>query len=287
VDGNVYSDHIRLDGVEVTGELFGYNLEAQLAYQAALQTYLYLNALPCDGHIVHSNQTFQPGVYCYNGSIHPTRKLNFTFDAQGDPTVIFVLIIEGNVQGVGGEMHLINGAQECNVFVLMHGSLQPTANASLLGIWLIKGDVDPVGEISLRGKFIALGPGLLLLLSEQPWSGRTLVGQGNINPMSPLTVSSCQCFTGQPTATPTLIVNDPSTGSWVTIGLVFQRFCSRCRHSLADATGNVSGYKKSGKAEGKKKKKTFLGECIRGGGIFIVTVHLLHPFPTMHREREN
>jgi hypothetical protein len=204
VVGDLYSQNRILGGgLVLNGSQFGYNSVALNAYSGAQLLYQTLNALPCTGRIVCPSQTFVSGVYCYNGSLLLPHRLNLTFDARGDPEAIFVLSISGHIQGQGGQMNLINGAQACNIFILVHGALQPAHSATLFGVWLVAGNIDAVGDIELTGKFVSLGPG-----TPQAGNVSLLQGQGDINPSGALRINPCACYstmapTRAPSRTPT------------------------------------------------------------------------------------
>jgi hypothetical protein len=226
VVGDLYSQNEVLGGgLVLEGSLFGYNGVALNAYSGAQALYQTLNALPCTGRIVCPSQTFVSGVYCYNGSLLLPHRLNLTFDARGDPSAIFVLSISGHIQGQGGQMNLINGAQACNIFILVHGALQPAHSATLFGVWLVAGNIDAVGDIELTGKFVSLGPGT-------PQAGNVSLpqGQGDINPSGALRINPCACYSTMaptrapsriPTSSPTRMpskapTSPPTTIPWVT-----------------------------------------------------------------------
>jgi len=190
--GNPYSTYVTTGSTLIVGSIYSYDTVAQAAYQAAISLFRYLSLLPCDGQITSPNQIFTTGVWCYHSTIAPQRFLNFTFDAQGDPTVIFVLSIAGNLQGRGGQMTLINDAQACNIFVLVSGSIQPLFNLTLYGIWLVRGNIEPLANVVMQGKFISVGP------------GASYSGIGNINMVGSLTLRTCQCFVRPATVAPTV-----------------------------------------------------------------------------------
>ncbi len=197
VTGDIYSQIISLGAVVLDGAQLPYNSVAGDAYVGAQALYQTLSAMPCDGMIMCPTQTFTSGVYCYNGSLTLPHALNFTFDARGDPSAVFVLSLAGHVQGQGGQMNLINGALPCNIFVLVHGSLQPVHAATLFGIWLVAGNIDAVSDIALTGKLISVGPGTTILTGNSALPQ----GQGDINPAGQLRISSCACYAA-PTPAP-------------------------------------------------------------------------------------
>jgi hypothetical protein len=200
VNGDLYSENIVLwPGLTLNGTQNNYTSYASAAYASAQLLYQELSALPCQAPIQCPTQTFTSGVYCYNGSLVVTHHINFTFDARGDPTAVFVLMIEGHIQGMGGQMNLINGAQPCNIFVLVAGQLQPARAVMLVGIWLVAGNIDAAGDIEVTGKLISLGPGH----SPNNETNATLMGQGDINPSGRLRINRCACLvTGAPTLAP-------------------------------------------------------------------------------------
>lgn len=216
VDGNLYASTIALGGgLTLTGTTNPYNSVPLNAYIGAQMLYQTLIAMPCDANIVCPSQTFTSGVYCYNGSLLLPNPINFTFDARGDPTAVFVISISGGIQGHGGRMNLINGALACNVFVLVHGAIHPMHSASLVGIWLVAGNIESVGDIELTGKVISLGPGV-----PQLGNPHLLMGQGDISPSGRFNINRCSCYntpaptlspTPAPTGTPTTPTNAPTT----------------------------------------------------------------------------
>lgn len=218
VMGDIYSDLIVLgEGLELRGNEFNYSDFASEAYLSASLLYDELVALDCTQYILCPTQTFVSGVICHNRSLRTSHFLNFTFDAHGDPSAVFVVQIIGNVQGTGSQMNLINGAQACNIFVVVTGSLQIQTGASLYGVWLVQGSIDAPGDLTVTGALIALGPGPV-----ETENFERLSGVGNINPGGTLIVSTCQCRapTRQPTVAPPPFASPLWWVPWLGIAIV-------------------------------------------------------------------
>lgn len=81
-----------------------------------------------------TGQTFTPGSYNSASSIGIADAGNITFDAQGDPTAVFIMKAGSTViNGVGSTMTLANGAQACNVYWQVGSSATLEVNSSFIG----------------------------------------------------------------------------------------------------------------------------------------------------------
>ena len=153
-----------------------------------------LAALPCAQPIHNPAQVFTSGVYCFNGTFHNLEHfLNFTMDARGDEGAVFVFQINGTFTGRGGQMNLANGARACNIFVVINGDLQPIANITILGTWLVAGNVVPLGALNLTGALYIFGDVITRVGVGAPFPGLTN-GNGSLITFSPLTITACECF---------------------------------------------------------------------------------------------
>jgi hypothetical protein len=97
--------------------------------------------------------------------------------------------------------------------------MHPLSSATLVGIWLVAGNIESVGDVELTGKVITLGPGPPQL--GDPFS---LQGQGDISPAGRLRITHCSCYdtpapTLAPTAAPTSAPNNDL--AWqITLGVL-------------------------------------------------------------------
>src|SRR5687767_407277 len=67
--------------------------------------------------------TLNPGVYDTAGAMGFTASGVLTLDAQGDPDAVFILQIGAALTvGASAEVHLVGGAQACNVFWAVGGA---------------------------------------------------------------------------------------------------------------------------------------------------------------------
>ena len=81
-----------------------------------------------------TGQTFTPGSYNSGSEISIANAGNITFDAQGDPTAVFIMkAVSTVITGTTSTMTLANGAQACNVYWQVGSSATLGVNSSFIG----------------------------------------------------------------------------------------------------------------------------------------------------------
>lgn len=124
-------------------------------------------------------QLLTPGTYCIGGAT--TLNGELTFDAQGDPNVLFFIQIDGALStGLASHVVLLNSASPCNIY------------------WQVNGGVSFGDNSIFEG--IALANGQLILLNGATVNGKALAIQGAIS-LSDNTINSCD-----PTALPVALM---------------------------------------------------------------------------------
>jgi hypothetical protein len=99
-----------------------------------------------------TGETLAPGVYCTGAAT--TLNGNLTLDAAGDPSAVFIFLVDGAfASSSGAQIILTNGAAACNVFWRINGAV--TLNNTVF-----KGTIIANGGISLNDGTILNGRAL-------------------------------------------------------------------------------------------------------------------------------
>ena len=102
--------------------------------------------------------TFRPGVFFAAAAI--TNSIAVSFDAQGDPTAIFVLIIGAAfTPAAASTVVLVNGAQTANIFWCTTGAVTVGATGLLKGTVISPAAIGFGAGASLDGRALAYGAG--------------------------------------------------------------------------------------------------------------------------------
>ncbi len=178
--GNVGSNNGATTGFgSLTGTVFNTDPVSALCSADLLVAYNELNiAVPTffPGILLGSGQIFTPGVYFVAAAA--TLNLGLTLDAQGDPTAVFIIQIQGAFSTTtNSTINLINGASSCNVFWKVEGAVSMAAGSTLKGtiiannaaISLAAGDtlegraLSTTGAVAVNAAMASVGCGYIIL----------------------------------------------------------------------------------------------------------------------------
>jgi len=172
--------------------------------------------------LLGNGQILVPGVYSIPAPA--TLNLDLTFDAQGDPSAVFIVQIEGTFStAAGSSIKLINGALACNVFWKVEGLVDMTAGTIMRGTIIANNAaINMNSGTILEGRALSTNGAITLngTLAYTP------VGCGSpalTGPMAP-TLSATECFTifssdGAVTNTGiTYVTGDVGTNNGLTTG---------------------------------------------------------------------
>ncbi|MFA5419610.1 MAG: ice-binding family protein, partial [Bacteroidales bacterium] len=160
VTGNVGSNSGPISG-------FG-NVDGQLHPGDAQSAQATVDLLLAYGELAAAIPNFFPAPLLGNGAILPpgvyaiaqptTLNLDLTLDAQGDPTAVFIFQIQGSFgANANSKVHLINGAQACNVFWKVEGLVSLAANTTMRGtIVANNAAINMVAGDTLEGRALAI-----------------------------------------------------------------------------------------------------------------------------------
>lgn len=97
-----------------------------------------------------------PGVYKRTNTTACNFAGDLIFDAAGDTTALFIIIIPAAVTSSAGfSMHLVNKAAAGNIFFVIQGALSFAVNNTLYGTFLIQvGALDVAGGSTLYGRVV-------------------------------------------------------------------------------------------------------------------------------------
>ncbi|NQU31868.1 MAG: DUF3494 domain-containing protein, partial [Bacteroidetes bacterium] len=157
------------------------------------------------GELAAAIPTFFPAPLLGNGAILPpgvyaiaepaTLNLDLTLDAQNDPTAVFIFQIQGSFGvNANSKVHLINGAQACNVFWKVEGLVSLAENTTMRGtivannaaINMTAGDTLEGRALSING---AIGVTQSNIYTPSGCGAPILTG-----PAAPV-LSSIECYT--------------------------------------------------------------------------------------------
>ncbi|MDX5443797.1 MAG: ice-binding family protein, partial [Hymenobacteraceae bacterium] len=99
-------------------------------------------------------RTVLPGVYRYDANADQTGTL--TFDANGDPSAVFIIQVLGNLTASpGAAMNLRGGARPSNIFWQVGNSMTIGAGSNLVGSFLVNQSATLGASVSLQGRILA------------------------------------------------------------------------------------------------------------------------------------
>ena len=172
ITGNVGSNAGAVSGFgNVNGVMYPTpNVNTGAAAADLLIAYNLLMAKPSTG--VHApdltNATFNAGVYDGGGNTVLNGKL--TFDAQNDPTAVFVIRIGPGATfstGSASEVILANGAQSCNVFWTVDGAINIGDHTIMRGTVIANnGAIDLATDVVVDGRILSTTGAITLLNSS-------------------------------------------------------------------------------------------------------------------------
>ena len=160
VTGNVGSNSGPITG-------FG-NVDGQLHPGDAQSAQATVDLLLAYGELAAAIPTFFPAPLLGNGAILPpgvyaiaepaTLNLDLTLDALGDPNAVFIFQIQGSFGvNANSKVHLINGAQACNVFWKIEGLVSLAANTTMRGtIVANNAAINMVAGDTLEGRALSI-----------------------------------------------------------------------------------------------------------------------------------
>lgn len=122
------------DAGQVIGATHFADSVALAAQNDVTTSYNTLAGLPCDATVAADlgGLTLTSGVYCSGSSMGLTGTL--TLDAQGDPDAVFVFQVGSQLTTASNStVHVINGAQSCNVFWQIGSSATLGTGTNFLG----------------------------------------------------------------------------------------------------------------------------------------------------------
>jgi hypothetical protein len=131
----------------------------QLATPVLLSDTLALKAelIALPNHVSHvadfgDGEVLAPGVYDVNSA--STHSGLLTYDAEGDPDALFVMIINGaEAVSIAADTALINGAQSSNVYWVVVGALTIGAGCNLIGTYIAPGATS-ADNLTLDGRIL-------------------------------------------------------------------------------------------------------------------------------------
>ncbi len=113
--------------------------------------------IPCDttlGVSMGYGQILSPRTYCVGSAA--TIDGSIVFDAKGDPNAVFIVKIDGALDGaVNTQIILANQAQAANIYWRINGAVTIAANSSFKGTIIANGAIDLLGGTSLEGRALA------------------------------------------------------------------------------------------------------------------------------------
>jgi hypothetical protein len=139
---------------------------ADTAYDQAIALFNDLAALPANTNITGvdlAGQTLTPGVYRSLGDAILSVSAPLNLDAQDDPNTRFIFQIAGNFNPEAlSSIVLINSASPCNVLFQIGSSFSIGDGTSLVGTFLVSGQV--LGGIggSITGRTVSLNNDTIL-----------------------------------------------------------------------------------------------------------------------------
>jgi gliding motility-associated-like protein/uncharacterized repeat protein (TIGR01451 family) len=138
---------------------------ASLQLSSAVATFFPANLLG-------NGQVFVAGVYSITGAT--TLNANLILDANGDPTAVFIIQIQGTFSAnTNSKVKLINGALACNVF------------------WKVDNAVSMASGVSMKGSIISGGAISLNTLDTLEGRALTTAGLVSVNGILAYTPSGC------------------------------------------------------------------------------------------------
>src|SRR3989344_5242128 len=159
------------------------------------------------GAALGNGQTLNVGVYSI--ATAATINLDLNLDAQGDPNAVFIFQINGSLStGVGAKIHLLNGAQACNVFWKVEGLVSIAAGTTMRGT-IIANNADitmAIGD-TLEGRALSTN-GVISVDDLRAWTPLGCGTPALMGPASPV-LGTTECFA-------LLSATDPVTNSGTT-----------------------------------------------------------------------
>jgi LPXTG-motif cell wall-anchored protein len=110
-----------------------------------------------------TGQTFTPGSYNSGSEISIANAGNITFDAQGDPSAVFIMkAVSTVITGTTSTMTLTGGAQACNVYWQVGSSATLGVNSSFIGHIYAYTSITANTGATIYGQLLARGGAVTL-----------------------------------------------------------------------------------------------------------------------------
>ncbi|MCX6285202.1 MAG: ice-binding family protein [Bacteroidetes bacterium] len=156
-----------------------------------------LSAMPTDsgvGLLIGNGTTLRAGKYLMSGATWLNSGL--TLDAQGNGNAVFILKTPTDVAyaftaNPNSKIHLINGAQACNVFWLISGAVNIGAGATMRGTIIAHGAISMGAQDTLEGRALTVNGAITVSNGALGFLAYTPIGCGSpilIGPAAPVFV---------------------------------------------------------------------------------------------------
>lgn len=141
--------------------------------------------------LIGSGQTLVPGVH--ESLALTTLNGNLFLDGLNDPNSVFVIKVNAAMNvGTGARIHLLNGAQSCNVFWRIGGALNTLPGAHLIGTFVVDGAIGLTTGSKIDGRLLSIS-GAIQVASTVATAPRGCNSPVLTGPSAP-TLGAAECF---------------------------------------------------------------------------------------------
>jgi len=134
------------------------------------------------GTTMGSGQILTPGIYCTGAAT--TLNGNLILDAQGDPSALFIIQVDGAFStGTFSSVSLINSASLCNVFWQINGQFELFDNSVFRGTVVANGAIQLHDVASIEGRALTKAGAISLQNNTvyfSPEQALTISGTANL-----------------------------------------------------------------------------------------------------------